>query len=323
MRLVGVELFRFRSRAFSWLVAGLLLLVAVGFAIEAWHDTRPPSAATVAAAREAYESDVEAYAPDGPIQTQCREALAKVLEKDPDSTLTCHALPTPRLEEYLVPPRTFADAVTSAVDGLTGALVVAAIMAATSFVTAEFSTGSMGLWLTFVPRRSAVFASKTIAAMAAAAVFAAGGWVAVVLAITAVHAASGQSVGDVVLWGDLLATGARQVALAVVVASIAAALAFSLRHAAAVFGVLVWWVVSIELVLGEVSPTLRPVSLGFNAQAWVHGHASYVVDECIAVDDCRSVEHVVGAAQGGVVLLVVAAVVAGVGLVVFRRRDVS
>jgi ABC-2 type transport system permease protein len=325
VRLVAVELFRFRSRAFSWFAAGLLLLVAAGFAIESWHDAKPPSAAQVALAQEFYEADVTRFGPDGTMTKQCRETAAEMRADGIESVPDCN-FPAPDLDEYLPQPRDFTDAVTSATNGLTVPLVLAALAAAASFVTAEFGTGSMGLWLTFVPRRGTVFASKTVAAMLAAVPLTVAGFLATVGGMAAVYGAYGRPLGDAGLWSDLAATGLRQVPLAVLAAAVGAGLAFAVRHAAAVAGVLVWWVVAVELALGQVLPALQPVALGLNTRAWLHGGASYAVTDCSVVDatmGCQVRDHVVGAAQGGAVLLVVAVVVAAVGLVVFRWRDVS
>ena len=42
--------------------------------------------------------------------------------------------------------------------------VLAPLLLAGSFVSAEFSTGSIGNWLTFAPRRVRVYLSKVLAA---------------------------------------------------------------------------------------------------------------------------------------------------------------
>lgn len=326
MNLLRTELLRFRLRAFSWFAMGLLLLVAAGFAITAWHEARPPSAAALAAAHDAWEQD----------QARFDESVSQMIERcrtlraeHPDVELRCDPPQPPELVMYEPVPRAFADAATSASSGLTLPVVLAALAASVSFVTAEFGTGSMATWLTFVPRRRRVFTSKTLAAMTAALPGAAVGIAGALGGMALVYAAYGRSLGDGALWSHLVDAAGRQMVLAVLAAAVGCGLAFTLRNVPAVTGVLVWWVVAIEMVLIEVLPSLAPLTLGLNARAWVEGGASYTVQECgpdlsrPGLSVCESVDRFVSAGQGVVVLTVAALVVAAAGLLVFRRRDVA
>ncbi|MGN8246021.1 ABC transporter permease subunit [Cellulomonas soli] len=333
MRLLRTELERFRCRAVLWLVTGLLLLAAVGSVILAWDRSAPPGPAEVAAGRASYESVVEGWQRASEQVADLCEELTADPSSDPVTVeMACDGLPAPLLADYLPTQPTFEEVVPGAFDGMTIPLAVAALAMGVSFVAAEFATGSMSTWLTFVPRRGRVVVSKTAGAAVGVVPVLVAAQVTVLAGGALVFLVRGVPPGDATLWADLAVLVGRQLVLAVLAAVVGAALAFALRHAAAVTGALVWWFVAVEVTLPVVLPQLRAATVGLYAQAWAEGAASYSFEECVpdpGVSDvvgaqvCTTVEHTVGGTQGLLVLLVVEAVLVAAGLMVFRRRDVA
>jgi hypothetical protein len=187
----------------------------------------------------------------------------------------------------------------------------------------------MSTWLTFVPRRGRVVASKTAAAAVGVVPVLLAAQAAVLAGAVLVFLLRGLTLGDAALWSDLAVLAGRQLVLAVLAAVAGAALAFAVRHAAAVTGLLVWWFVAVEVTLPVVLPRFRSATLVLQAQAWIDGAATYSVDECgpdpadPTLQVCETAVHTVGAVQGGFVLLAVVAALVALGYAVFRRRDVA
>lgn len=169
-RLLGAELDRYRSRGVvRWGVAAVVLLALV-VGLVSFLGSRPLSAAERASADAQYQQTVAAWKLDGAQQVEdCRREQAE----DPGVDLGCDLM-EPRPEWFQ--NRTITTFADSARDGAeTPALLVLALVLGlgVSFVCAEWSSGSLATWLTFVPRRGRVFASKAVAAALGGAVVAA------------------------------------------------------------------------------------------------------------------------------------------------------
>jgi ABC-2 type transport system permease protein len=323
--LVRAELERFRSRGVLWLVTGLLLLAASGYVILAWSHTAPPSAADRIAAQAAYDRDAEWIADfNSGVDEHCRK-LRDAGVKEP----TCEPLELPAVESYLPVPPEFGETGPQAASGMGIAVMLAALAMGVSFVSAEFGSGAMATWLTFVPRRQRVLGSKTLAATLGVLPVALAAFAVAVGGVALVHLVRGLPVDDGAAW----ATVGRDVlpALPMVAAAtvLGTALAFAMRHAAAVAGVVVWWLVAIEMTLPRVLPPAAPFTFGLNARAWLDGGAEYTLRECVpdpavpGTELCSDVVHTVGALQGGAVVLAFVAVLVTVGALSFRWRDVA
>jgi ABC-2 type transport system permease protein len=326
MTLVRVELERFRCRPVLWLVAGLLLLASAGFVAMAWSGTAPPSAAEVAEGTEAYEAAVVRFeGVKDRILEQCREDESAGAGPAGD----CLASYAPERRSYLPPPPWFPAEVGDATTGLTLPILLAALAMGVSFATAEFGARTMSTWLTFAPRRSRVFASKSAAAALGALPAALAALGLAIGGIALVFVVRGAAIEGDGAWSTPLSTAAHLLPAAVVAALLGAGLAFAVRHAAAVAGIVVWWALAVEFTLPQVAPRLAPATLGLNLRAWLEGGASYTVPACGPDPDlsgavaCHDVDRVVGALQGGLVLVLATAVVLAVGALVFRRRAVT
>jgi len=327
-RLLRVELRRFRHRITLWLVAGGLVAVAVLTVGSAWSWAVPPTDEELAQRQQFYEQSLADWEEHGEeMVADCREQEAAARTTQPDVDFGCDMM-APRLEDYLGSQLTFADSGLGLVEQMMLPIAFAAGLMAASFVGAEASSGSLGTWLTFAPRRVPVYLSKLGAAVLgvlpptvlALAVATGGGW-----AVFAVHGTVGDAGAEV--WTRILQADGRLVVVAVVAAVLGVALAFLVRHTAAVLGVVVGWAVVVEGLLRNLVPAVAPMTAQVNLAAWASAGTEYGTTECrTGVDGmqvCDWVSHEVSMTHGGLLLAAAAVVVTVVSVLVLRVRDVS
>jgi ABC-2 type transport system permease protein len=324
--LVRAELARVRARTVVWGTALVLVVAALGFVVAAWDDTRPPSEHQVVEA----QAELDAALADFELHYDERIARCEELQGDvPEGGQTCREVFTaPTIDHFLPYRAELAETFDRRLQPMTWVVLVGMLVMGVSLVSADLASGAMGTWLTFAPRRGRVLLSRLVAALAATvpvvvvAMGSAALGIAAVLAwngsLGSEHAYAAQELASIV--GRALVTGLWATTLGL-------GLAFALRHAAAVAGLVVWWVAAVESALPTIFPATRGATLGTNLEAWVAGDAVWLTDECVpdpALGEvCTPVEHVVTQAQGGLVLLAVALVALGIGALVFRVRDVS
>ena len=330
MRLLRAELERFRHRGVVRLVTAMVLLASVGYVILAWSNTAPPTAAERAAAQELHDQSAAQLAVTSPrFVTRCLARKEAVEAQGQVFEMSRAPLEQPPVEAYLESPPEFGEVGPSAAHGLGIAAVIAALAMGVSFVAAEFGSGSMGTWLTFVPRRTRVVRTKTTAAALGILPGTLAAFAVATFGIALVFQVRGMSLDDSVAWSEIGRTALVVIPAAVVAAILGAAIAFALRHAAAVAGIVVWWFVAVEVTLPQIFPAVAPATVGLNLRAWLDGSATYIVDECRPNPDlpgtqlCESVTKAVGAGHGAVVVLLFTAVVVAIGAFAFRRRAVA
>ncbi|MFE7408087.1 ABC transporter permease subunit [Isoptericola sp. NPDC057559] len=360
-RLLRVELRRLWARKVTrWACAAVLVLVALSTLV-AYSTARPPSAREVADAQAAFASEQAMWEEEGEQWVADCEADAEAQDMTPQEW-GCDQM-APSLENYLPPTQTFvpdaeqsemmlgtgegvpdADAGAAAIeeirasvwnqwgglgslDDLAMLLVVLALVVGVSFVTAEINSGSLGMWLTFEPRRRRVYWSKAAAAAIGTVPLVLVGFAVLVGGAYAAYASFG-TLGDVTgaTWAEVAAFTGRLVVAGAVLAAVGVALGVLLKHAAAavgVVGVVAWVCLAFGYASGELQRWLPTTAL----TAWLQGGSVFTIQNCAPAADgtyeCAPVDHVVTTAQGGLTLLGLAAVVTLVAIVVFRRRDVS
>ncbi|MFC8598188.1 ABC transporter permease subunit [Isoptericola sp. NPDC057191] len=362
-RLLRVELRRLWARRLTWWALLGVIAVAALTAFSAYGSAKPPSDAELAEAQAMYEQELKNWQESGDEQVaDCKESEES--DPDPAANYGCDDM-EPRLDWYLPPEPYFVPPASDSTDlgayaeerGLdpadvdsraaaistsmwidwgagtqriaTTALAVVAIafVLGVSFVTAETSSGALGLWLTFEPRRRRVFWSKAVAAGAGTIPITVLGTVALIGGVYAVYA-SFDTVGDLTAsgWAEIAGFGGRLVVESTALAMIGAALGAIFRHAAAAIGVaaVVAWVGTLVTGAFDVAQRWSPV---VNLSAWLQGGAIYNTERCApgesGIVECTWVEKVVSQTQGGLYLLALTVVLLLVAVVVFRRRDVS
>lgn len=166
IRLVRVELTRLRKRR-AVVVLLLVALIAplLVAALVAWS-TRPVSAAETARAREQVQREMSSRSFDRMIE-ECaaapRDWGVRAEPDTDDARAQCLEQNRPRVEWYVArPPLRWGDQLATA--GMVLSLVTVLMMlAATTFIGHDWSSGSMSNQLLFEPRRLRLFVAKALA----------------------------------------------------------------------------------------------------------------------------------------------------------------
>lgn len=322
--LVGVELRRTWWRRLSKvvLVAAVLL---TGVSLYGAYESTSPS--NLAQQLDAYRQTVAQFPQ---MLKDCEQAQAQARESgDPNADFGCSQLKTPTPSDFgLQTPE--AGALTVSLTTANAYLYAfLAFVLGTSLIGAEFSSGSMGTWLTFEPRRLRAASTKLLAAGLAGAAIAAVG-----LAVTTAGAwlisrvnqpdpalqllpsvGPAESVPQALL---------RCLVVGVIAAMAGVALTLILRNTGAVVAIVLGYGVIVEGVLaqgvgrGRFVPWL-PLK---NLEAFVQRGSTYYAESCGATG-CDYKEMTLTYTHGWVYLLVFGIALVAVALAVFRRRDVS
>lgn len=323
IRLSRVELKRLLARRVTW-VALLGAAILSGLVLYGMHEQvrylNPTSKAQATADfRSAHQSWVKNHEKD---EKSCRASLSESERDSPSAEEICR-VDEPRLESFLGGPLGVDELYGDAISVLLPMAVFVAFLLGASFVAAEFSTRAMSTWLTFEPRRGPVAGSKVLAAVVGAAVL---GVVMVVLVGVGIWVIAGRvGLTEGVEPGTrshILSMLARVPAVAALGGLVGSALALLLRHTAAVLGVLIAYAVAAEGMIRSILPGLQQWLVSTNTMAFVKGQQTYQIFAC-GPSGCDSRTEAIDFAQGTSFLLVLGAVVTAVGVLSFRRRDVT
>ncbi len=318
-RLIWTEVTRLTSRRFTGIALIMLLLGLAGFQLVLNDALSPPSGEQLATSERAYQQAHREWVANHEQDEQdCRDTGAP-----PDECV----VPEPTLVEFTGSPTPFKDATGTALklSGLLAALV--AFMIAASFIGAEYSSGSITNWLTFVPRRGHVFWSKllTVAGFAvllgmlcATLVFD------VALVLAHLHGSRVESVRE------LAEMGARSVLSVVVLAIFGFCIGLLSRRTAGAIGVLLALVVVWFVRIGPLSSLpwaqrSTPWTPDGNILAIVdHGYTYSVPVERAPADGVNFdlIEHSVTLTHGVAYWSIILALLITCSLLIFRRRDV-
>lgn len=337
--LVGVELRRLWWRRLTKVAVVALVLFTGAAVYNAYSSSTPERLAQQIDDYKALVADTKRQQADFKEQlpqmlAQCRQDQAAERERSGDQSIDfgCDSItaPTePTLEQFgLVPP--VADVITAGI-ATSAAYLVAflAFVLGASAIGAEFTTGSMGNWLTFQPRRTKVALSKL------SAVALGGAALAVVFALLTNLGARMVAVvnrpgEELVLPEPATVTDSvpqlllRVVAIAVLAGVCGAALALVLRYTAGVVGVLLAYAVGVELIAAQafLQGRLKPWTVSTNIEAFLGKGSTYFAQTCEG-STCSFAPQPLSYTHSWVFLLVVGVALAVVGVLTFRRRDVA
>ncbi len=322
MRLVLVELNRFRSRRAIALIALATVLAAVAFiGATAWN-TRPLTQAdrTDATAQADLEGQRDELQQE---VTACRADPAGYLGPSATADECVDAL-VPSAESYY--PRDELD-LRQVLDeeGLGLALLVIGliVIAGCTFAGADWSSRSMANQLVFVPRRTRVWLAKAAAVMIGSGlitlVVLSGFWLGLGLVAESRGIDTSSADATHLVWHV-----ARGVGLGMAAGLGAFALTMIFRHTVATLALLFVYAVG-----GEILVNLLPLdgvgrwSVGNNAVGWLALHHEYYDPSitCARAPDC-STTQVMSHLEAGTFLGVLLAISVVVSLVWFNRRDV-
>ena len=323
-RLVRAELMRLRSRKLTWIALGAVLLVILLTQLAVYTSVRPLSDSERAQAQTNYEQAKVDYEKNK--DEYAKEAQDCVAQ---GNTAEECAYPEPQLEDYA--QRSVSDFPEVANLAVTVSVFVtglALLFLSASVTGAEFSSGSLANWLSFLPERTKVYASK-LAALALVGAVATALTSALAIGLTTLLTKiAGAPVTGL---GKVDATGARGVLIGIIAVVVGFSLALLTRHTIAAAGTVlgylflsfVYAIVKYSVPSLQKLQRLQPEN---NALALLnHGH-TYVSTVRVVTPDGYSeneIEHVITFAQASVFWLVVLAVLLGVSYLVFRRRDVN
>lgn len=324
MRMVLVELSRFRSRrAIALILVAASLLAALMAATTLW-DTRPVGAAEIAQARAIAEH--EASAPGFKRELARCQANPEEYNGPGSTAEDCAKNMTPRAEWYLTRRPLALDRVRD--DAGVGLLLLVAtfmVIVGTTFAGADWASGSMSNQMLFEPRRWRVWVAKATAVflgtLVASAVIATAFWAAMFLAAESRGISTGEAVQ-----ASIRAMVARGVLLAGLGALGAFALTMLLRHTVGTLAVLFAYAVGGTAVLAALPVTgIGRWSVGNNVLAWVQNGYKYY-DSSLPCGsgpgDVCDQSVTMSLTQGAEYLGVFLALVVLVSAYAFRRRDI-
>jgi ABC-2 type transport system permease protein len=206
--------------------------------------------------------------------------------------------------------------------------MLAGYLLAASSIGAEYSTGSLGNWLTFVPRREKVYAAKVVALGLGTAGLGALTGALMVGAASIVTAVIGQPLGGL---GDVVATAARGIPLVVFAGLLGFCVAMLSRYTVAALGVLLGYgliVLGLNILSFPVPALslLRRWQLETNVAAFLSRGYEYQVIQRVVTADGVNIEgstRTLSFAASSAYLAVILVVLLAMALIVFRRRDVT
>ncbi|HEY9293797.1 MAG TPA: ABC transporter permease subunit [Microlunatus sp.] len=325
INLLAAEIDRLRSRRVFLIGMAVLFLALAGFQVAVGFSVKQPSTAEIATARtqfqqaqQEYEANKDDYAQE---QKECeRQAGA-------DGAEAC-AYPAPSWDDFRPRPETFAG---MAGVGVTISIVLPALaflIIGASSIGAEYGSGAIANWLSFIPDRLKVFASKLVTLLLTAAVVTAAA-TALTLASTAVLVKINS--GAVGKTGDLIAEGGRGLMIVTFAATAGFALALIFRHTIAALGVVLGYLV-VDFVLSilmssiESMQKIKPWLLENNAAAVLqHGYTYYDNRQQVSSDGINyvQIERHLSFGHGLIYLAVIFVVAVLLSALIFRRRDVT
>lgn len=319
IRLLGAEATRLLSRRFTGLALLVLLLGLGGYQLVFNESLSPLTGEQLAAAEQAYQQSHKDWVDNhDKYEQECRNTGGAAAD--------C-TVPEPMLNDFSVEPTPFKQAASTALELSTVLVSLAAFMIAASFIGAEYNSGSISNWLTFVPRRAPVFWSKLLTMIGFAALL--GACTAVLVLAAAVVLARIHNSAIESLPG-LAETGARGVLVVVGLAVLGFCLGLVTRHTAGAIGVLLAFLVVSFVRVGPLSSLawaqrVTPWTPEANLAAIVDRDYKYYVPVEKMTPDGVSIEfaeHSLSLSHGITYWALLLLVVVGCSLLIFRRRDV-
>jgi hypothetical protein len=321
MSLVRAELARLFARRFTRIaLAGVLIVLAL-IAFGVTYGTHQVNDADRVAAHLA---GVQA-------RTQAQADYQQCLDSTPDRGCDQIVAHLPDDEQFL--PRSF-NLAASAPDLFRGLGVLLALFGfavGASYVGAEWGSGGITTLLLWRPRRAPLWLGKLgsalLGVLGVGLVFSAL-WYAVLFVLAGqLGSTRGMSAG---VFGSLLLTDARAVALALVTTTLGYSIAFLGRNTATALGAAVGWAVILEAapqIVFRLADLDQPQRwfLSTYVSAWLNNGLRFA-DYPVCQDPtqpCVPRIWTISSAQSALVLGVLVVVVAAASLYAFRRRDVT
>lgn len=331
--LFRAELHRFRSRRFLQVLFGLSVLGWIAATVIALTQYGNPTDADFADAQRQVDQIV---AESEMWRTQCLEDPEQATGggEVPDGMTVeefCGPAPTAAdipIDQFVSKaPFDFASEGTGGAVGFAAAAAVVAFLVGATWIGAEWSSRSLVALLFWVPRRLQVMGTKLAVLLLAAAVFGAlaqAGWLAMSGILRVLVGTDGPMPDG--FWGELLAVQGRSVLLTAFAAALGFGLANLTRNTGAALGVGFVYFAVVETAVRILRPSWQPWLISNDAAALVAPGGLRIPDyENLTTGPGGFGEptiYVVTNLQAAITLTAVAAVVIGVGVLLFTRRDI-
>jgi ABC-2 type transport system permease protein len=318
-RLIWAEITRLLSRRLTGIAMILILLGVAGYQLVVNDALSPPSGEERAAAERSYQQAHQDWAAG-------REQYEKEC-RDSGSPQNDCVIPEPTLVEFTGDPTPFKEATSTALKLSTVLVALVTFTIAASFIGAEYSSGSIINWLTFVPRRSHVFWSKLLAVVGFAAFL---GTLAATLVLSASLILARLHGSPVEAVPELAGLGVRGVLPVVVLAVLGFCVGLLTRHTAGAIGILfavivVCFIRIVALSTQSWAQRITPWTPEGNIAALIDRGYTYTVPiekvtrEGVAIE---LAESAVSLTHGLVYWSIILTLVIMGSLLIFRRRDV-
>jgi ABC-2 type transport system permease protein len=326
MRLLGAEARRLAARRmFRYLLlVGLAVLILLGV-LQAVHSSRDIPAAQARARREA-AAEVARFQTSVPpgVVARCKGSLP------PDAPPDACAVHAPTAEEiyqgiYQDPRYSFAQHAPNVVVGLVVAVSLLGFVIGTSFIGAEWASGTMASLLTWEPRRIRVLLAKLAApivvliAVGAVAIGLglAGSWL-----IAATRGTTAATTSHAV--NVMIARGARGLLLVGLLTGAGAAIAGFTRHTVAALVATVAYLIIVENILRHLEPGWERWFLTPNAAAVLTGKFRLFDPPAGGFSSATLQRSIVlHASRGLIYLTALLAALVGIWAFTFTHRDID
>ncbi len=320
IRLLGAEINRLRSRRFTLIALLAVLFVLALFQLQVNSAVSPPSAAEVAANEAQFERDLKQWQ-DHHLEWE-QECVDAGQPRE-----QCAGVP-PSRQNYGLEAVPFAEAAQIGLQLAIYLTGLAMFLVGASFIGAEFTTGAMANWLSFIPRRGPVFASKLITVVVFALIISAlaSAFVLSVAALLTSHY-GGETSGV----RGLIATAGRGVVVAAIFAVIGYCVALMTRHTAAALGVLLGYLFVLFVRMAPLrdqawAQRLTPWAPEANLAAIVQNGYRYFIPHKTLSEGGVSIDYIertVRLSSGTLYWAALLAALILAALLLFRRRDVT
>ncbi len=297
-RLIWAEISRLLSRRLTGIAMIVILLGVAGYQLVVNDALSPPSGEERAAAERSYQQAHQDWAAGREqYEKECRDTGAP-----PDECV----IPEPTLAELTGDSTTFKEATSAALKLSTLFVALVTFAIAASFIGAEYTSGSITNWLTFVPRRSHVFWSKLLAVAGFAALL---GTLAATLVLGAGIILARLHGSDIDAIPELAGVGVRGVLPVVVLAVLGFCIGLLTRHTAGAIGILLAALAVCFVRIGVL-----------RSEAWAQRITPWTPEGNIAA--LIEVEGAVSLTHGLVYWSIILTLVIMGSLLIFRHRDV-
>ena len=318
-RLIWAEVTRLLSRRLTGIAMIVILLGVAGYQLVVNDALSAPSGDELAAAERSYQQAHQDWAAGREqYETECRDTGAP-----PDECV----IPEPTLAEFTGDSTPFKEATSVALRLSTLFVALVTFTIAASFIGAEYTSGSITNWLTFVPRRSHVFWSKLLAVAGFAVLL---GTLAATLVLGGSLMLARVHGSDIEAIPELAGVGVRGVLPIVVLAVLGFCVGLLTRHTAGAIGILLAALVVCFVRIGVLgsqawAQRITPWTPEGNIGALIDKGYNYAVPVEMVTPDGVTVELVEGAVSlthGLVYWSIILTLVIMGSLLIFRHRDV-